>query len=393
MKLYKLCFTFLLGFFVSIVMLTQTSAQTGSYDIYMVNVKSGITERVTFIDDADEYNPSFSNDGKKVAHDVVDGPGHSIYVTDVNTGTSTPLDGADGGNDASWSPNGQYIAYDWDQNIYIVPAIGGTRTLLRTNAVDAEWSNDSKRLVFTDITDGSLRTFDLSDGSETVVVSVGINPSWSPNGKYIAYSDGNNIIKISVNQHGEPQGNPVLLTNDGQQPSWSNNSKILVFHSNRESGDYDLWTISASGGTPLLLTGLPDYGDYDPSYSKNGKYVAYAGFTSAVSSSPLGNGTTVSTNESSVPTRYTLDQNFPNPFNPTTQIRFGIPEASNVTLKVYNNVGQLVKILVDGNMNEGYHQVSWDATDNKGNKLSSGVYFYRITTGTFNQVNKMLLLK
>ena len=381
------------------------AVQTGSYDIYKVNTKSGNVERVSFIDDADEFNPSFSNDGKKVAHDVVGGSaplGHSIYITDVNTGVSTLLDGADGGNDASWSPNGQYIAFDrgsvGDLSIYIVPANGGTRTLLRTNAVDAEYSNNSHRLVFQDITDGSVRTVDVNGGSETIVAPFGVNPSWSPNGKYIAYTDGNNIIKISVNQHGEPQGSPVQLTNDGtdvfnQQPSWSNNSKTIVFHSNRETGDFDLWTISASGGTPLLLTGLPENGDFDPCYSKNGKYVSYAGFTSAVPSSPLGNGTTVSTNESSIPNQYILDQNFPNPFNPTTQIRFGIPEASNVTLRIYNSVGQLVKTLVDGNMSEGYHQVTWDATDNSGNKLSSGVYFYRITTGTFNQVNKMLLMK
>jgi len=94
-----------------------------------------------------------------------------------------------------------------------------------------------------------------------------------------------------------------------------------------------------------------------------------------------------------LPDDYVLDQNYPNPFNPTTQIRFGIPQAGNVTLKIYNSVGQLVKTLVDGNMSEGYHQVTWDATDNSGNKLSSGVYFYRITAGTFTQVNKMMLLK
>ena len=94
-----------------------------------------------------------------------------------------------------------------------------------------------------------------------------------------------------------------------------------------------------------------------------------------------------------LPEDYVLNQNFPNPFNPTTQIRFGLPQAGNVTLKIYNSVGQLVKTLVDGNMSEGYHQVTWDATDNSGSKLSSGVYFYRITAGTFTQVNKMMFLK
>ena len=94
-----------------------------------------------------------------------------------------------------------------------------------------------------------------------------------------------------------------------------------------------------------------------------------------------------------IPTRYRLEQNYPNPFNPITQIQFGIPKAGNVTLRIYNSIGQLVKTLVDGNMSKGIHLVTWDATDNSGNKLSSGVYFYRITSGTFTQVNKMMLLK
>ena len=214
--------------------------------------------------------------------------GHSIYITDISNGVSTLLTGAEGGNDASWSPNGNYIAFDrsvvGDASIYIVPAGGGTRTLVRANAIDAEWSNNSKRLVFTDITDYSLRTVDLNGGTETVLGPLGINPSWSPDGKYIAYSDGNSIYTIAVNEFGLPKGSPRQITFDGpyvynSQPSWSNNSKTIVFHSNRVSGNFDLWKISALGGTPSFLTGSPYYGDYDPCYSKNGKYVAYAGFT------------------------------------------------------------------------------------------------------------------
>ena len=88
-----------------------------------------------------------------------------------------------------------------------------------------------------------------------------------------------------------------------------------------------------------------------------------------------------------------MAQNYPNPFNPTTQIQFAIPEAGNVTLKIYNNLGQLVKTLVDENMSAGYHFVTWDATENSGNILSSGVYFYRIIAGNFVQVKKMILMK
>ena len=379
--------------------------QLDSYDIYKFDIKTQNRERITFIDNADEYNPSFAPGGEKIVHDVVGASiplGHSLYITDVNTGVSTPLTGGEGGNDASWSPDSMYIAFDrtpaGDQSIYIVPSTGGTPTLVRTSAIDPEWSKNSKRLVFKDISDGSLRTVDLSGGSETTVVSSGANPSWSTNGRYIAYTDGNNIWKIKVLQSGEPQGSPVQLTNDAsgfynQQPSWSKDGKHIVFHSNRLTGDFDIWTMPSSGGTPTLLIGDPGYGDFDPGYQKNGNYVVYASFTDPGSPKKGFNDESLSSNGSALPDNFTLDQNFPNPFNPTTQIRFGIPEAGSVTLKIYNSVGQLVKTLVDENMSEGYHQVTWDATDNSGSKLSSGVYFYRLTAGTFAQVNKMLLLK
>ena len=91
--------------------------------------------------------------------------------------------------------------------------------------------------------------------------------------------------------------------------------------------------------------------------------------------------------------QFVLEQCYPNPFNSSTQIRFGIPEAGSVTLKIYNINGELVKTLVDGNMSAGFHQVTWNATDNSGNKISSGIYFYRLTSGTFTQMNKMMLAK
>ena len=387
---------------------SEFTVAAGSYDIYLVDTKTGNTSRVTLIDDADEYNPSFAPDGKHIVHDVLGGPaalGHSLYITDISTGVSVPLTGGEGGNDASWSPNSMYIAFDrtpdGDQSIYIVPAGGGTPTLVRADAVDAEWSNNSKRLVFKDITDGSLRTVDLNGGSETTIATSGINPSWSPNGKAIAYSDGNSIFTVAVNQKGQPKGSPQQLTDDGsgvfnQQPSWSNNSKAIVFHSNRESGDFDIWTVSASGGTPSLLSGDPDNGDYDPCYSKNGKYVAYAGFTLPASSAAplsLNSGILQLNNELTMPDEFSLAQNYPNPFNPTTQIRFALPQAENVSLRIYDVAGQLIKTLISGNMDAGYYNIQWDGSNQYGSKVASGIYLYRITAGSFVQTKKMILMK
>lgn len=89
-----------------------------------------------------------------------------------------------------------------------------------------------------------------------------------------------------------------------------------------------------------------------------------------------------------VPLVYSLAQNYPNPFNPTTTIRFEIPKSSNVELKVYNLLGQVVATLVSSEMKAGRHEATFDAA-----KLSSGVYFYKLVAGSFVQTKKMLLLK
>jgi len=88
------------------------------------------------------------------------------------------------------------------------------------------------------------------------------------------------------------------------------------------------------------------------------------------------------------PITYKLNQNFPNPFNPATEIQFSIAKNSNVELSVYNVMGQEVARLLDRPMNAGYHTVTFDASD-----LSSGVYFYKLKAGDFEKSMKMILVK
>jgi hypothetical protein len=88
-----------------------------------------------------------------------------------------------------------------------------------------------------------------------------------------------------------------------------------------------------------------------------------------------------------------LHQNFPNPFNPSTEIRFDIPTAREVQLRVFNQLGQTVRTLVDNRMKAGTYRIKWDGKTEAGNSISSGVYFYSLEAGDFSQIRKMTLVK
>ena len=93
------------------------------------------------------------------------------------------------------------------------------------------------------------------------------------------------------------------------------------------------------------------------------------------------------------PTKFTLQQNYPNPFNPVTNITYDIPEATDVTLEIYNVMGQRVRTLAQGNHEPGRYQIVWSATNDIGQALSSGMYIYRIQAGDFVSVKKLVLMK
>lgn len=93
------------------------------------------------------------------------------------------------------------------------------------------------------------------------------------------------------------------------------------------------------------------------------------------------------------PTEFALLQNYPNPFNPETTIKYNLSEGTNVNLRIYNIVGQVVKTLVAERQSAGRYQVRWDGTDDRGSAVSSGIYFYQIAAGKFRDVKRLMLLK
>lgn len=97
--------------------------------------------------------------------------------------------------------------------------------------------------------------------------------------------------------------------------------------------------------------------------------------------------------DNTVPSVYALKQNYPNPFNPATTIEYDLPQAGEVALTIYNQLGQVIKTLVRNQREAGHYKVIWDARNDDGRKVSSGIYFYQIKASGFVQTNKMVLMQ
>ncbi|MFQ5652518.1 MAG: FlgD immunoglobulin-like domain containing protein, partial [bacterium] len=94
-----------------------------------------------------------------------------------------------------------------------------------------------------------------------------------------------------------------------------------------------------------------------------------------------------------LPESFFLEQNHPNPFNPETEIRFQLPEASHVVVRIFNTIGQEIRSLANARYEAGYHSLHWDGKDNSGQPVSSGVYFYQLRAGDFSRIRKMSLVR
>lgn len=135
-----------------------------------------------------------------------------------------------------------------------------------------------------------------------------------------------------------------------------------------------LWDMDNNGTTECLVTKY--------------EYPLYANFSYEVYNSGL-----VGIDNPSAPTKFELKQNFPNPFNPSTEINFSLEKNQPVALKIYDIKGELVRTLLNEMMSPGSHQIKWDGTNDQGMRQASGVYFYQLQSEANFNVKKMLMLK
>lgn len=105
------------------------------------------------------------------------------------------------------------------------------------------------------------------------------------------------------------------------------------------------------------------------------------------------NPTPVAKPKKELPATFSLSQNHPNPFNPSTLIEYALPQDAEVNLVIYNILGQKVKILVNEFQTAGFRSVEWDGTDDRGSITATGIYFFKLKAGDFTETKKMVMLK
>lgn len=131
----------------------------------------------------------------------------------------------------------------------------------------------------------------------------------------------------------------------------------------------------------------PDNCDINIFVYKQGTGISTNSNVQQATKTPVTNSTGI-INNNSIALTYSLSQNYPNPFNPTTTFSFSIPKSEKVSLKFYDILGNELETYVDGILNSGTYSVEFD-----GSKYSSGIYFYRLTSGNFTETRKMNLIK
>lgn len=179
--------------------------------------------------------------------------------------------------------------------------------------------------------------------------------------------------------------NPAIITiTQGDTVRWTNFDGV-THTATSDPGSIDTWDLSLPPGTnkqrQFNIVGILSYHCTPHPFMQGTVMVEQI--------------TDVRSNGNSVlPKKFRLLQNFPNPFNASTLISYQLPQTGEVTLTIYNILGQKVRIFQPGKQSAGSYSINWDGSNQEGSQVSSGIYFYRLRAGdSFNQVRKMTLIK
>lgn len=240
--------------------------------------------------------------------------------------------------------------------------------------------------IYSSTDNGSTWILDNSGVIQGAITSFAVNP----NGHIFAAAyDVGHIYRSTNNGTTWTRANPLVQAHDIQHIVFNPNNGVAFAAT--DSGIYKSTDSFASwqrlDGDIRRIYGSPQKLGMTPTGFLFASFVSGALLRSDIS-------TQVSENPSLQPITFGLRQNYPNPFNPATTIEYELPTRGNVSINIYNSIGQLVRTLVSGETKEpGAYSVTWDGSDNRGSRVSSGAYFYTLRSGEYVSTKKSILLK
>jgi len=223
-------------------------------------------------------------------------------------------------------------------------------------------------------------------------------PIFSKTSFYGNIADFGGGLYLSYTSYYIPVIHNSILWNDSNSEIFLDGADINISYSNFQGGETGIST--TGGGSINLGDGnidmnplfcLSDSSDF--TLAENSPCVGTGENGVNMGAFDVGCEAVLSTDKDGIPLQYILHHNFPNPFNPVTQIKYELPEASQVQLFIYDILGREVTSLVNGVQDAGYKSITWHGTDSFGRNVGAGMYFYLIQAGEFRKVRKMVLLK
>ena len=385
------------------------SYRSGNADVWIMDSDGSNSVNLTN-HPAYDRNPHFSPDGQQIIFaSGRDDPNGEIYRMNVNGSDVERLTfNSIQDSRPKYSPDGQYFAtqsriFPEENNIYVYTSDGQNYVNLGVaNVLDdfqPSWSPDGKRVVWVcgDQMSGTLDIVSAKkdSGDFRVDFSTSENdyiPGYSPDGQFLAFSKStfystggdeifvwhkslDTLVQITdntpISREWAPDWSPFI-----NSPSWPSLNQDTTHIASGDSVvieiNIDASSVSFARHTASVMINNTTDNIFLAAVPVNLFYFQASG---------LG--------EPSDPVRfYELSQNFPNPFNPNTTVRYGITEKTFVELKVYDILCREVLTLVNEEQHAGYYEIKFDALN-----LSSGVYFYQLKAGSFVQTKKMVLLR
>lgn len=284
---------------------------------------------------------------------------------------------------------------DGDADADVVVTTNDSSFYFENQLPQATWT----KTIIGEALDGSYfgRGADVDNDGDLDLITSGFNSgqvAWYDNPSWELRTIADNVPEAFVGAVGD-------LDNDGDVDVAAGETGGMAWFENLDNGmRWQRWTIATGAENFLLpMGGADQHGPKD--LNQDGLIdIAATTYNPATTQGELrwyvNPGVTSAVDDKAgaeMPDTYHLAQNYPNPFNPLTIIQYELPHPSQVTLAIYNLLGERVRTLVDAKESAGIKQIAWDGRDGKGQHAAGGVYLYRLQAGTFVETRKAIFLK